>query len=444
VAEHSLHTGVTGIERALFVLLIVVAVAGCVVDVRNTAGWLLMVLSFAVFLLDPSVREDSRTRYSIWVVMTLHHAVALLFAFAIVSFSIDAESFHRYGVKFATSGEHFFAIDFEFYTQALSLAYRLGGFYKLGGESRLLGAELSVFGFAVALMVFMKLVEMREARYLRPIAVLLFGCLPAVVVYTSIPMRESFELASLILFSYLFVVFLNKPRLWLLMALFPVLVLFGLLHKGLILYAVFLACLVLLAAVWMGAKRRAGPAVLLAAALILLGCGLIVYLVSHFDVRNSGAVNYFLSGQILENLERGRHMILKDNPRTAFSTDIDFSSAAGFIATYLQVYWQYLAAPFVWNVAGASDLVACGQALLRLCLFAAAVLSLLRTGADPAALLLFVMYLTMTMLWALGTTNYGQALRHHVLTDWMLIVLGLPWLQYLVTGRRRGSLAGAT
>ena len=65
-----------------------------------------------------------------------------------------------------------------------------------------------------------------------------------------------------------------------------------------------------------------------AAVLILLGCGLIVYLVSHFDVRNSGVVNYALSGQIMENLEKSRNLILQDNPRTAFSTNIDFSSTS--------------------------------------------------------------------------------------------------------------------
>jgi len=37
--------------------------------------------------------------------------------------------------------------------------------------------------------------------------------------------------------------------------------------------------------------------------------------------------------------------------------------------------------------------------------------------------LLLVLYLLMTMVWSLGTTNYGQAIRHHILSNWLLIVL---------------------
>jgi hypothetical protein len=30
----------------------------------------------------------------------------------------------------------------------------------------------------------------------------------------------------------------------------------------------------------------------------------------------------------------------------------------------------------------------------------------------------------MTFLWAIGTVNYGTSIRHHVLTNWIIIILG--------------------
>jgi len=45
------------------------------------------------------------------------------------------------------------------------------------------------------------------------------------------------------------------------------------------------------------------------------------------------------------------------------------------------------------------------------------------TRLDERHYLVLVLYLLMTFIWSLGTTNYGQAIRHHVLSNWLLIVL---------------------
>jgi hypothetical protein len=42
--------------------------------------------------------------------------------------------------------------------------------------------------------------------------------------------------------------------------------------------------------------------------------------------------------------------------------------------------------------------------------------------------LLLVIYFSMTFLWAIGTVNYGTSIRHHVLTNWIIIILGGPVL----------------
>jgi len=31
---------------------------------------------------------------------------------------------------------------------------------------------------------------------------------------------------------------------------------------------------------------------------------------------------------------------------------------------------------------------------------------------------------SLTFLWAMETINYGQAIRHHVITNWIIIILG--------------------
>jgi len=34
----------------------------------------------------------------------------------------------------------------------------------------------------------------------------------------------------------------------------------------------------------------------------------------------------------------------------------------------------------------------------------------------------------MTFLWAMGTVNYGTSIRHHILTNWIIIIIGGPVL----------------
>ena len=49
--------------------------------------------------------------------------------------------------------------------------------------------------------------------------------------------------------------------------------------------------------------------------------------------------------------------------------------------------------------------------------------------------LMILLYFTITFLWAIGTVNYGTSIRHHVMSWWILTVVGVPSLmQYLRYG----------
>ena len=42
---------------------------------------------------------------------------------------------------------------------------------------------------------------------------------------------------------------------------------------------------------------------------------------------------------------------------------------------------------------------------------------------------LIILYVSLTFLWNIGTSNHGQALRHHIMTEWILILAILSYLQ---------------
>ena len=416
------------IERIVFICLILTGVMGSYWNPRDLAGWFILVMSFLFVLVMPQIRSNVSLRYAVWFVLFCHHLMALIFALGPDDLFKDAQSFHRHATQYAASGDIVYAIDFEFYSQALGFFYRLGGFYQLGGESRLLGAEISVGFFVIALLLFIKLLEQLEVESHQPLLILLFGCLPSVVFFTSITIRESWELALFLAYSVLLFRFLDRPAIPVLLYIFLAILVFGFLHKGLILFALFLSIVVLAISWWLTLTGKAALSVSVCAVLVPLGLALIVLIVSKYDFRNSAIVNALLAGRVLENIEGSRGLIARDEPRSAFDVDLDFGSFFHFTITYVQVYWRYLFGPFIWGVENIKDAVASSEALLRLILFSGMIVSLFRTPLKVKTLILVTLYITMTMLWALGTTNYGQAIRHHVLTNWILIAMGAPFL----------------
>jgi hypothetical protein len=39
---------------------------------------------------------------------------------------------------------------------------------------------------------------------------------------------------------------------------------------------------------------------------------------------------------------------------------------------------------------------------------------------------MLVLFFSMSFMWAMGTTNYGTAIRHHMLSWWILVIAGSP------------------
>ena len=40
--------------------------------------------------------------------------------------------------------------------------------------------------------------------------------------------------------------------------------------------------------------------------------------------------------------------------------------------------------------------------------------------------LMLILFFSMSIMWAVGTTNYGTAIRHNMLTWWILVIGGVP------------------
>ena len=119
-----------------------------------------------------------------------------------------------------------------------------------------------------------------------------------------------------------------------------------------------------------------------------------------------------------------------------------FSSPFMFIYSILNVYLHYLFAPFPWKVSNVLDFYASMESLLSLVLICFALKNWCNAYGTQRRLLglMLVLYFSMTFLWAIGTTNYGTSMRHHMLSWWILVIAGLPLLMETLKRSFAGSL----
>jgi hypothetical protein len=51
--------------------------------------------------------------------------------------------------------------------------------------------------------------------------------------------------------------------------------------------------------------------------------------------------------------------------------------------------------------------------------------------------ILFVIYLAITAMWAIGVISFGASIRHHVQTNWILVLLGVPIISEYISSKFR-------
>lgn len=386
------------------------------------AGWLTVYASFAIVPLLLNFKRRYRLVAAIWGTLIFHHAIAAYNAYvgAIPGAEADAAKFHVNAAAISAIGAWDFGLGSRFYTSALALAY------SLGGPSHLLGEALSVLAYALSCVILVRMLDLLKIERFQTACVLAFGLHPAVAIFTSITLREAWQT----LFFMQSVYSLLRYRL----SAGPASLLWGLLgaglmsclHNGLIVYALFMIPLALFSRLGI----RAGVSLSRTVGLALTGM-VVVGLAAAFM---TGSLPYTPSlarlseGEALEYASNYRQRGEK-GARAEYAVKLDAGSPAAFAMSLPPVYAYYMLSPFPWQIRTGMDLFAAADGWLRLALLVFALMALRSPppGTPPGIpAFLLVLYVSMSVLWSMGTINYGTAIRHHIVPYWILIALGLP------------------
>lgn len=326
----------------------------------------------------------------------------------------DATGFHVAAVTYASG----VASDFQLSNIYI---YVLGTIYRWLTPSLLLGSALSCAAWlasAVLLAQMMKMMEIAEKQQF--MAMLLFALLPSSVVITSVTLREAYQLMGVHLAVYAALkVYLSKSHGYWVLLLIAV-VLMGALHGALLVAGLTVAAITFLFTFF----KKADPYSAAKSALILF----VLLLVAYAGSTSFLAVVFNGQTGVLEALQ-ARQDSWQQSERASYSTGIRLSSGADLLLFVPAALLHYLFQPFPWRATTALDWALLLENLLRLVLICKAAAGLYFLPLQHKARLLFVLaaYLVIETVWAVGTINWGTAVRHHIPAFGLLLMGAFAW-----------------
>lgn len=372
-------------------------------------GWLLMLLTFAVPV--PLLRKNQPLLLAVWFTLGVHHCAAIVQCYVHQIPGIgDADAQYFHALASGRSPD----VTVEPYVLALRFTY------LALGASELLGCELSVLAYALSVLVFIQLIRWTEQETNAVPLVILFGCLPAAFFHRAVTLRESFQILAMLLVIECMTRISTNPRGGLgYLSLVASLAFLGALHNGLVVLALGLAFLGFLWAARLNPILTMVLAVPVSLVLLLTARPLMAYL-----EENSTAARALSQGQVLSMLENYREQVYVS--RANYGTRLDTDSLDRFLLTFPPVMVNYLYAPFPWQATGLKDLYALLESAFRLALTWGLAVNLLRSRGPRRRrlLLLTAVFLLVESLWAVGSSNWGQAIRHRIVAYPFFLLVG--------------------
>ncbi len=406
---------------------------------QDAAGWVLLYLTYALLMAFPEFRRDGRLALVGVVVLTAHHLIAVANAFlgTVTGADADAVVFHQRALEIAAGAN----LDDVLGGGTVLYTHSLAFFYRLFGSSLFLGEELSVLAFTLSCVILVRLCDLTGAARFRAGALLLFGLSLSGLIFLSITLRESWQVLFVFLSAYWALrVRSRMSGTNLAFLLFSALGL-GLLHEGLPPYAIFL---VIFSLYWgVGAGR---PSDILWKRTLLLALAAVLLVALAASVRQLGGASAALaSGKALEYAQNYRLNSVQD-ARAAYGIMLDASTPLRFASTLPLVLVQYMFAPFPWQIGSSLDIEALLEGWVRLALLVTSWRAWRLSIGEARSRIgfLFVLFLTMEFLWALGTINWGTAVRHHLLAYGFLVLTGGPGLLLFLDQARWALLSPTT
>ena len=382
-----------------------------------------------------------RVKITLWLGFFLRLGIAFFNGFVGPTYgsSDDALGFHLLAADFSQN----LVIDVFVITHIY--AYILGIFYFITTDSLFLGSALSALGWlasAFILLRIMRILSFKMSDQWR--VMLIYILIPTSLMYTSVTLREPFQLLfiNLALYAALKIYFHRSNAHWL--VLFIAVVGMGSLHGALLAFGIFIIAGTLFLLTSRNRKGISFTKFILVTPIVILclfyGFELFISLTSYGERLDDGlgvAVQVYQEGTLSDAYDA------RANYRTEV---IETNGLGGFILSLPYFLIQYLFEPMPWKISSIIDVVALLENMLRFWLIWNTLKYLVGTylnkpmfvahnafGNRRFYLFIFLSYLLIESLWSMGTSNWGTASRHHVPSLGLLLIVGFVYRNVMST-----------
>lgn len=338
---------------------------------------------------------------------------------------VDAERFLKHAMEWAQFGSLELVIDAEFFIQFL------GVLVYLGGSDELFLTAIGILFYYCSIWFLLRQYGSfgcwRILAFLVACYLVFFS--PSLILRMGALLREPYVIFALIMMTYHAVKFIERKS----FGRFILVLLFGLI--GALFHKAFLAFLpiflIVLASFLVNRNPRSW--LLIGGVFVSFGVLAILLFPTLATLRGGDALSVIMSGDF-STADRIVDSKSSREFRTTYDYGKDFSSLGGVLLTVIQANIYYYLAPFPSKVTAVVDIFAVVENWLRI--FVITYLAWrLKVQPNRAAMFVLVCYFLFNSIWAVGTSNYGTATRHHITTA--------PLLLYgfiLVSGTRRRQL----
>lgn len=327
------------------------------------------------------------------------------------------------GAEQDATGLHVLAVDLVTgqstlqYQVTLSYAYFLAFLYWLVGPSAFVGGLVSCVAWSISADLLRRSMRLLHASVsAQMLAMLTYALFPSSVLWTSVTMREPYQLLLVNFLTYcaLQIGVAHSRRHWLMM---PPAVACGVtLHAALVAWGAMTATAT---ALWAMLNRRVWrrPVQLLVTSAVIIAA--VVTARTAFSTVFSYPLENGLAAAV-ESYQRGGLVI---GARTNYRREVSIESTEALVRFVPVSLLQYLFEPMPWRVSAPGDMPILLENLLRLLLLLQAIYFVFASGAQRRALVFLLgVFVALETTWSLGTFNWGTATRHHLPSLGLLVL----------------------
>ncbi|MBP1969195.1 hypothetical protein J2Z83_001299 [Virgibacillus natechei] len=308
----------------------------------------------------------------------------------------------------------------ELYTNYLALVFNFIGVSKFSGEM------LSIFAFVLSVRYLLKIAEkLYGSTYNTPL-VYLFGLLPSMLIYTSITMREPYQILFFLMSIYYFIKAIESNKFSFILFIKFIISIFilGMLHNGLLVFT--FAILIIYFNKILTTNLRVKNLLI---KVILSGIALVLFIgLLNIVGISTQASDAILKGDITSYIDDYRDGGIALDSRAQYGVELNTSNIFTVVLTAPVVFISYMIAPFPWQISSVLDIYAMIENIFRLILLFAAI-NYLRKNEEIKKTSLYqvmILFILMELLWSLGTVNWGTAVRHHLIGYGLILILAMP------------------